>query len=223
MQFENNFIAKFQVECWEKTYYIGSFDSYQDSSKELIMKAKDVDSIKTDEILKGMPTTYRASIVNESGKYLGFIAVNNVNAQKQTAGLLFYLNGSLDYSDIQIIYNVYNNWLKECINIKYIMEIDSNFMHNYFKDLVISRNVNLNTYVPNKLLEPGILPETLEYFSSQYSIPRMQYPFSLKLDGRVIGIVALSSLIWSNRRTDLNIFLDKNLRKIYVEAIIKTL
>jgi RimJ/RimL family protein N-acetyltransferase len=58
---------------------------------------------------------------------------------------------------------------------------------------------------------PGITEEDLERYSKDYSIPRLQMPFSVKSNDRTIGIIGLSNLIWSNKRANLNIFLDKEL------------
>ena len=51
----------------------------------------------------------------------------------------------------------------------------------------------------------------MEKFSQDYEIPKLQLPFTIKSNDRTIGIIGLSSLIWSNKRASLNIFLDKEL------------
>ena len=75
------------------------------------------------------------------------------------------------------------------------------------KEIVPSSNI----IIANELLIPGISEEDLERFSQDYSIPRLQFPFTIKNNDRVIGIIGLSNLIWSNKRANLNIFLDKSL------------
>ncbi len=58
---------------------------------------------------------------------------------------------------------------------------------------------------------PGVLEEDLERFSQDYTIPKLQLPFTIKINDRTIVIIGLSNLIWSNKRANLNIFLDKEL------------
>ena len=78
------------------------------------------------------------------------------------------------------------------------------------KEIVPSSNI----IIANELLIPGISEEDLERFSQDYSIPRLQFPFTIKNNDRVIGIIGLSNLIWSNKRANLNIFLDKSLGRV---------
>lgn len=53
--------------------------------------------------------------------------------------------------------------------------------------------------------------ETLEKFSNDYDIPKLQMSFTIKSNDRAVGIIGLSNLIWSNKRANLNLFLDKSL------------
>ena len=61
----NEFIKKLET----KNYEIGSFDVYLEKSKELIEQNNDkIKKNIDDDLLKVMPTTYRASIIDKQNK-----------------------------------------------------------------------------------------------------------------------------------------------------------
>ena len=44
--------------------------------------------------------------------------------------------------------------------------------------------------------------------------------FTIKYNNKAIGIIGLNNLLWSNRRANLNIFLDKNLSDVITHKFI---
>jgi len=202
----NNFITKFETE----NFKIGSFDAYQNISKELIKNNDNLTDEEVEQILKSLPTTYRASIVDKNDNYIGYISLYNYNGQKESASIRLETKNTLSDNDRNEIMNIYKEWLFQNLNFKNIEETIylSKDSKNIEKDEITP---SANIIIPSKLLKQGISEETLEYFSNDYNIPKLQMPFSIINSDKVIGIVGLSNVIWSNRRANLNIYLDKNL------------
>lgn len=201
-----NFIAKLQTD----KYLIGSFDAYIELSKELIKNNSNISDEEVDTILKSMPTTYRATITNKNGDYIGYIGLYNVDAKNNTSSIRFEVNNDLSREDKNELLNEFKKYLSDSLNITEIEELiyTTNKQAEVEKrQLVPSGNI----IIPSKFLIPGITEEDLEKFSQDYIIPKLQLPFTIKNNDRTIGIVGLSSLIWSNKRANLNIFLDKEL------------
>ena len=202
----DNYISKLETD----NFYIGSFDAYFDLSKALIMKNTDVSEEEADDILKSMPTTSRAAIVDKSGKYIGYIGLFDVDQKNGVASIRFEVNKDLSFEDRVEILTEYTKYIDETLNIndtKEFMYI-SDESTEYEKNDVFTEN---NIVISSKFLEPGVSAETLERYSQDYSIPRLQMPFTIKSGGRVIGIIGLSNVLWANKRANLNIFLDKEL------------
>lgn len=203
---ENNFIKKFET----NNFMIGSFDTYQDLTKSLIKINSKLSDEEVYEIIKSMPTTYRTSIVDKNENYIGYIGIYNVQAQYESASIRFETNKSLDENEKNEILAEYKTWLSESLNLNNIEE----YIYCSKEEKQIEKNhiePKANIIIPSRLLEQGISIETLEYFQTQYDIPKMQMPFSIKNSDKVIGIIGLTNLIWSNRRANLNIYLDKAL------------
>lgn len=201
-----NFIAKLQTD----KYLIGSFDAYIELSKELIKNNSNISDEETDTILKSMPTTYRAAITNKNGDYIGYIGLYNVDGKNNTSSIRFEVNNDLSREDKNELLNEFKKYLSDSLNITEIEELiytTNKQAEVEKKQLVPSSNI----IIPSKFLIPGITEEDLEKFSQDYIIPKLQLPFTIKNNDRTIGIVGLSSLIWSNKRANLNIFLDKEL------------
>ena len=201
------FIAKLQT----NNYYIGSFDAYIESSKELIKNNSDISNEEVETILKKMPTIYRAAITNKNGDYIGYIGLYNVDAMNSTSSIRFEVNSELSEDEKNEILDEYNKYLFDSLNITEIEELVyiTNKQTEVEKKEIVP---NSNIIIPNEILIPGITEEDLEKFSQDYTIPKLQLPFTIiKNNGRTIGIIGLSSLIWSNKRANLNIFLDKEL------------
>ena len=201
-----NFITKLET----NNYLIGSFDAYIDITKQLIKDNSNITDEEVEAVLKGMPTTYRAAITNKVGEYVGYIGLYNVDAKNNTSSIRFEVNKDLDENDKAEILSEFTKYLIDSLNITEIQEMiytTKNKAKIEKKEIVPSSNI----IIANELLIPGISEEDLERFSQDYSIPRLQFPFTIKNNDRVIGIIGLSNLIWSNKRANLNIFLDKSL------------
>ncbi len=201
-----NFIAKLET----TKYLIGSFDAYMDATKQLIKDNSNITDEEVETILKGMPTVYRAAITNKNGEYIGYIGLYNVDAKNNASSIRFEVNRDLDEQDKDEILSEFTNYLSNSLNITEIQEITykaKNKSEIKKKEIILSSNI----IITNELLIPGVSEKDLERFSQDYSIPKLQFPFTIKCKDRVIGIIGLSNLMWSNRRANLNIFLDKAL------------
>ena len=200
------FIAKLETE----KYLIGSFDAYLDMTKTLIQNNSHFYKEERDNILNSMPTSYRAAITTKDGKYIGYIGLFNIDEKNRATSIRLEVNTDLYKTDKDEILEEFKKYLYESLNIKNIEELVYKT-----KDSIERKKSKLipksNIIIPSKLLVEGISQETLEKFSKDYQIPKLQMPFTIKSSDRVIGIIGLSNLIWPNRRATLNIFLDKRL------------
>ena len=201
-----NFIAKLET----NKYLIGSFDAYIETTKKLIKKNSNITDEEVETILKGMPTSYRAAITNKDGEYLGYIGLYNLDAQNNSSSIRFEVNKDLEKSDKTEILDEFNKYLRDSLNITEIQETlyTTESQTEIEKKEIIS---NSSIIISNELLIPGVSEADLERFSQDYSIPRLQLPFTIKNNDRTVGIIGLSNLIWPNKRANLNIFLDKSL------------
>lgn len=203
-----NFIPKLETD----KYIIGSFDVYLEKVKELIKNNyPKITDEEVEEILKKMPTTYRAAITDKNDNFVGFIGLYDVDAQNETASIRFQANDQLLTGDRKRILEEFKKYISDSINIHNIKRVSytdpTNIIIN--EDNLIPTTSNI--IIPNNFLEPGITEETLEEFSKDYSIPKLSIPFTIKSNDKAIGIIGLSNLIWTNKRANLNIFLDKRL------------
>lgn len=200
-----NFLAKLTT----NKYLIGSFDIYQDISKKLMIFNSKISEEEADKQLKNMPEAYRASILDKSDIYVGYIGVYNLDESLSSASIrLEVKNESIDKNEIL---NEYENYLEESLNIHNIIEIIciDDKKKECKKNLLTSPTTNI--ILPNKMLLPGITKKILSVFSNEYNIPKLQFPFTIVNKDKIIGIIGLSDLIWSNRRANLNIYLNKSL------------
>lgn len=210
-----NYISKLETE----NFFIGSFDAYFDLSKELILNNTKMTEEEADLILKGMPTVSRAAIVDKSGKYIGYIGIYDVDQKNGKASIRFEVNNDLTIDDRVEILTEFIKYISETLNINdtkeyiYISENSTEYEKN---DEVFTQS---NIIIPSKFLEPGISEETLENYSNEYTIPKLQMPYTIKSGDRVIGIIGLSNVLWANKRANLNIFLDKELEDEIVNEL----
>lgn len=201
---KSNFIPKLET----LSFLIGSFDAYQDEAKELIKKNSNLTDEEADAVLKSMPTTYRAAILNKEGEYLGYIGLFGVDARNNVGSIRVELNRELNETEKEELLNEFNDYATNSLSITEIAEtryITSFGQEVEKKTIVPSSNIVLTS----EILVPGVSDEDLEKFSQEYSIPKLQYPFSIKVNDRTIGIIGLSNVIWSNKRANLCLFLDK--------------
>ena len=202
----NDFIKKLETD----KYMIGSFDVYEEQTRKLIEENSKATKEDVESILKSMPTSYRGAITDKPGNYLGYIGLYNVNTKDGVASLRFEVNKELSDADQNEILNEFKNYMTDSLNITEVEETiykTKNTSNIDTKKIIPKANI----IIANKLLEPGVSEETLEKFSSDYEIPKLQMPFTIKSNDRAVGIIGLSNLIWSNKRANLNLFLDKSL------------
>lgn len=113
------FISKLKT----KNYLIGSFDAYQDVSKNLIQKNSNFSEEETERVLKSMPTTSRATIISKSGKYIGYIGLFDIDAKNNISSIRFETKINLSKKDINEILEEFKKYIYESLNITYIKEI----------------------------------------------------------------------------------------------------
>ena len=203
---KKRFIEKFNT----GKYKIGSFDSYQDETLELIKQNNNLDDVKSNELIKTFPNSYRAAIIDANDNYLGYITLYNINAIESIASIRFEINKVLSKEDINSIKKTYIEWVKNALNLTNIEE-EINITPSKKEITQNKLEFNTNIIIPNNLLIPGIDKETISYFNNQYNIPKLYMPFTIKSNNRVIGIIGLTNIIYSNKRANLNIFIDKNI------------
>lgn len=203
-------MEKFITKLETAKYLIGSFDVYQDEAKNLMLNSSMFNSEEADKMLKSMPTTSRATILKKDGTYLGFIGLFDVDAKNKESSLIIQTNTKLNENDKEEILNEFKEYADKSLNINKIrkeVHVDSDYLEITDENIV----PNSNIIIPSRLLEVGISNEDLEKFSSEYSVPKLQMPCTIKNSDKTIGIIGLSSLVWSNQRADLHMFFDKKL------------
>ena len=203
---ENKYVEKLKT----GDYSIGSFDFYQELSKDLVKTNSNLTDEEADSILKSMPTTYRASIIDKFGNYIGFIGLYNIDAKNNTTSIRFEVNNDLSDEDKNRILDEFKRWLHDSLDLT---EIEEEVFYTSTKKEISKNKIEPkpNIVIPSKILVPGIDDNTMEYFKEYYYIPKLQMPFTIKSHDKVIGVVGLSNVIWSNKRANLNLFLDKSL------------
>ncbi len=211
---KDNFIPKLETE----SFLIGSFDAYQEEVKELIKANSNMSIEEIDAVLKGMPTTYRAAILSREGKFVGYIGLFNIDGKNNAGSIRFEVNEELSEEEKREILEEFKNYAANSLNISEIQEtryITSSKTELEKKEIIPSSNI----VITNEMLVQGVSEEDLEKFSRDYSIPKLQYPFSIKVNGWTIGIIGLSNLIWSNKRANLCLFLDKSMGSEIIDEL----
>ena len=201
----NEFIAKFRT----KNYVIGSFDAYLDMSKDLTKKNLAISDRKVNEIINNMPTQYRAAIQDRNDNYIGYIGIYNISVKEGIASLMFVTNKRLTKKDRNSIISIYKKWLRQNISINEIEKLD--YITPFKTKTVIIRS-NINIYRELKrsdFLIHEIPQEVLDKFSNIYDVPNMELSCQIISNNKVLGIIGLNKVIWSNKRGSLNIFLDR--------------
>lgn len=186
----DKFIKKLETE----NYKIGSFDAYIEDASELIKNKYNKSYEEVNAFLKEMPTTYRASILNRDGDYLGFVGIKNVDMKSEKADIVFEVSDELEVNKTEIL-DEYKKYLSECIGLRKI-------------DRKIKKGKS--NIIKAKYIKPGIDEKTLVKFKEMYpDMPNLGLPVTLSMNGIDFGVVGLSNIIRTNRRADLRIYLDK--------------
>ena len=197
---KKSFITKLET----NNYLIGSFDSYIEESKELLSKNKSISLEEVNELLKKMPTTTRAAIVNKkTGEYVGFIGISSADGINQSAELFVETNKTIENDDLKEIYKVFGEYLESSLNIHKI---------NRINDWVNKRNSN-SIVIPSRFLGGAPTDKQIEIVKNWgLNVPRLSYACAIFLDKvKFMGIIGLSQYNTANKRANLNVFLDPNL------------
>ncbi len=201
-----NFIVKLQT----NNYMIGSFDAYLDMSKALIKSNSVLSNEQADNILKAMPTAYRAAITDSDGCYIGYIGLFDVKARQSITSIRFEVNTDLKPENMNEILVEFKKYLSEALNLTQVEEL-------IYKTSTCEK-VKKNKISPEKkiifksnFLVPEVSDELFERLSREYYIPELQMQFTIKSKDKDFGIIGLSNLNESNKRADLCLFTDKSL------------
>ena len=205
----NNFITKFNT----KNFKIGSFDVNIEKSKELIKQNNNLEEEQIKDILNSMPTTHRASIIDNNDNFIGYIGIYDIDGKNDSCKIRFETNRNLTYEERKEILEAYKEYL-ENLNLINYKEINYTSNETKIKETnpVEDKIVNINS----NYLFSGISEETLKYFSEQYNIPNLNFPFTIKDREKLIGIIGITNLIWSNKRATIQLFIDKKYDEKYL-------
>ena len=196
---KKSFITKLET----NNYLIGSFDSYIEESKELLSKNKSISLEEVNELLKKMPTTTRAAIVNKkTGEYVGFIGISSADGKSESAELFVETNKTIKNDDLKDIYKVFGEYLESSLNIHKINKIND-WSNNKVNSIIL----------PKRYLHGEPSKEQKEIVEKWgFRMPGFTYPQAIYLDDvKFIGIIGLSAYNAANKRANLNIYLDPNL------------
>ena len=204
------FITKLET----KNYKIGSFDVFLDKSKALL-ETYCPDS--TDELLKKLPTTLRASIVDKkSNDYVGFISTIDMNNQNGYTSILLETNQELKNEELEEILEEYKNFLFNDLGIsqiKVLIVVNGKQIKQEHKD-IISKSIQPKS----ENLKIGIEDQEKSRFKEMgYNIPNLSLPCTLIDSNQTIGIIGLTNLIWSNRRANLQMFFNKEISDDFIQ------
>lgn len=205
-----------------KSFFIGSFDCFEEQTKTLIIKNSNLTEDKVKDILYSMPNLYRASITDKNYNYLGYIGIYDYDPIFKKASIRFETINSFSVDEKHEIINEYRKWLEESINIYNITQI------NYIskdEDYIVKDDTkfNLELKCNNEYLKEGIDSLIRKNIEKEHKIPNLKFPFTITYDDLSIGIVGLTNLLWANERANINIYFinecQKISRKIIANAI----
>lgn len=210
--------GEFVPKLYTDNFMIGSFDVYLDKSKELIDKNPAV----LEGLLDKMPTALRASVVRKDNRsYLGFISAINMNNENSYTSLVLVLENGLETEKTDEIVNSYRDFLYNDLGITDIKDyllINGKAVTEECNDVL-----SVEILLSDDNLRDGIdEKEKAKLIEEGYNIPNLQIPCTIVDDGESIGLIGLTNLIWSNRRANLQVFIDKEKDEDYIsEAVPK--
>ena len=105
-----------------KNFFIGSFDCFEEQTKNLIVENSKLTEDKVKDILYSMPNIYRASITDKNYNYLGYIGIYDYDPIFKKASIRFETINSFSVDEKHEIINEYRKWLEESINIYNTLE-----------------------------------------------------------------------------------------------------
>lgn len=212
------FIKKFET----KNFFIGSFDTFEDVTKDLIMKNSKLTEDEVQEILYSMPNSYRASITDKMYNYLGYIGIYKYDPIFKRAGIRFETIDNFNVYEKHEIINQYRAWLKSSINICNISEIK---YVSKDEDYVLKDDTKFNLEIKcnNRFIVKGINKVIINNIAKGYKISTLKFPFTISYNGFNIGIIGLTNILWANERANLNIFFTNECKKMDIKVIAKAI
>ena len=207
--------GEFIPKLYTDNFMIGSFDVYLDKSKGLIEKNKNLEGL-----LDKMPTSLRASIVSkEDNSYLGFISVLNMNNENGYTSLVLVLENTLEELKTNEIVDKYKEFLLNDLGITDIKDyllVNGNTTVEENHDVI-----SVDILLSDDNLRDGIdEKEKAKLIEEGYNIPNLQIPCTIMDDNECVGLIGLTNLIWSNRRANLQVFVDKEKDESYIRDVI---
>ena len=207
--------GEFIPKLYTDNFMIGSFDVYLDKSKGLIEKNKNLEGL-----LDKMPTSLRASIVSkEDNSYLGFISVLNMNNENGYTSLVLVLENTLEELKTNEIVDKYKEFLLNDLGITDIKDyllVNGNTTVEENHDVI-----SVDILLSDDNLRDGIDErEKAKLIEEGYNIPNLQIPCTIMDDNECVGLIGLTNLIWSNRRANLQVFVDKEKDESYIRDVI---
>ncbi len=207
------FIPKFKT----NKFFIGSFDTYYNLTLKLIKSNSKISTKKAENVINSLNEEYRAAITDCNKNYIGFIGLYNIDEQEHMASIRLEINYPLmSEDDKNEILSEYRSWLWD--SLRFTVEEEIIFKDPSYSEIKKNNHTSYGKQTrSNSLLVPGISQKVLDKFSEYYSIPNMNFSFSIRYRDRIIGIIGLSNIIWSNERANLNLFFDKDLGDDIIE------
>ena len=207
--------GEFIPKLYTDNFMIGSFDVYLDKSKGLIEKNKNLGGL-----LDKMPTSLRASIVSrEDNSYLGFISVLNMNNENGYTSLVLVLENALEELKTNEIVDKYKEFLLNDLGITDIKDyllVNGNTTVEENHDVI-----SVDILLSDDNLRDGIdEKEKAKLIEEGYNMPNLQIPCTIMDDNECVGLIGLTNLIWSNRRANLQVFVDKEKDESYIRDVI---
>ena len=208
--------GEFIPKLYTDNFMIGSFDVYLEKAKELIERNK----YTLNELLDKMPTSLRASIVNKEDKsYLGFISVVGMNNENGYTSLVLVLENGLEEEKTDEIVNSYKDFLSNDLGITDIKDyllVNGKVVTEECNDVI-----SVDVLLSDDNLRDGIdEKEKAKLIEEGYNIPNLQIPCTIMDDNECVGLIGLTNLIWSNRRANPQVFIDKEKDESYIRDVI---
>ena len=201
-----DFVEKFNT----GKYKIGSFDSFYYDSINLIISNNRLSGKQAKKLIDSFPDNFRASIVDNDGNYIGFIALYDCDPSMDSTSIRFEVNKNISNADKSSIIDTYKSWIRSALNFTNI-EKELFVAPDYREEKQSHIEPRANIIMNNSLLEPGIESRIYDHYNDYYKLPYLRLPFTIKSQDRVLGIVGLCNVNYHNKRANLCIYLDHNI------------
>jgi len=196
------------------TTSFGSYMPYEEEALKMLKrryklvrdKKQGIDEAKEQaDKLKGALASYRAAVVDENGKFVGFLGAYNVNALQGTASIVCELKNKR--YNIKKVLAAYKSYLSSSIGIKTI-EDETDSILDVKPQPEATEHVIKNS--SNLTMKP-LSPDKKEELRGTFKYPKsgLSHPYAIVgKRGKVRAVIGLTALQGSNKRADLNIYFD---------------